>query len=193
MKRNPHLNKRLEALLYIHGTTCYLCNQEMLYGVDRLHVDHRIPVSHGGTNDWDNLMPVHAPCNMIRKRLPLSDWYHSHGIEKAIASIHELREESRLQYCIDCGCDISHLDLKAWRCKPCVRAKKNDESRKFYNQNKARVLKRQRDKYQTDEIYRTQKNAQRKARWHNDHEWRRAEATKRKRKRDEAKGQLPLF
>jgi 5-methylcytosine-specific restriction endonuclease McrA len=40
----------------------------------RLHVDHRVPLSRGGTNLFENLVTACAPCNQSKGPKPLSDW-----------------------------------------------------------------------------------------------------------------------
>jgi 5-methylcytosine-specific restriction endonuclease McrA len=45
-----------------YGTlTCYLCLEPILFGNDQL--DHKIPISRGGTHEYHNLGIVHAKCN----------------------------------------------------------------------------------------------------------------------------------
>ncbi len=46
--------------------TCYLCLQPIAFGNDSL--DHNIPASRGGTNDYENLGIAHIQCNN-KKRL----------------------------------------------------------------------------------------------------------------------------
>jgi len=42
---------------------CQICGKTIEDGVD-LHVDHKIPVAHGGTNDLDNLQTLCSECNI---------------------------------------------------------------------------------------------------------------------------------
>lgn len=42
--------------------TCYLCNKPIEFGED--NIDHRIPISRGGTNSKENLEITHRRCNM---------------------------------------------------------------------------------------------------------------------------------
>jgi 5-methylcytosine-specific restriction endonuclease McrA len=53
-----------------YGTACPECGRPLL-PTERLHLDHVIPSSRGGTNHYSNLQVTHAGCN-IRKsdRLP---------------------------------------------------------------------------------------------------------------------------
>lgn len=41
---------------------CYICGERV--DKDKVHIDHVIPRTKGGTNDIQNLMPVHHRCNM---------------------------------------------------------------------------------------------------------------------------------
>ena len=43
--------------------TCYLCLKPISFGKDSL--DHKIPISRGGTNLYENLAIVHKRCNII--------------------------------------------------------------------------------------------------------------------------------
>jgi 5-methylcytosine-specific restriction endonuclease McrA len=49
--------------------TCVYCGSE-----ERLHVDHRIPVSRGGSNGFDNLVTACAPCNQSKGPKLLAIW-----------------------------------------------------------------------------------------------------------------------
>lgn len=44
--------------------TCYLCEEPIDFGMDSL--DHKIPASRGGTNDYSNLGVVHLKCNRMK-------------------------------------------------------------------------------------------------------------------------------
>ena len=45
--------------------TCYLCKQPIVFGDDNL--EHIIPISKGGTNDYNNLRVAHTVCNKHKK------------------------------------------------------------------------------------------------------------------------------
>lgn len=45
------------------GRVCQLCGGDIPEG-DALHLDHRIPVSHGGLSTVENLQVTHALCNL---------------------------------------------------------------------------------------------------------------------------------
>lgn len=45
-----------------YGTlTCYLCEKSIEFGLDSL--EHKIPLSRGGTNKYENLAIAHLSCN----------------------------------------------------------------------------------------------------------------------------------
>lgn len=52
-------------VLATKGRTCWLCGEP---GADS--VDHRIPRSKGGTDEWGNLYPAHGRCNSERSNTP---------------------------------------------------------------------------------------------------------------------------
>lgn len=45
----------------MHGGCCGICKQYV--ESDGFVVDHRIPLSRGGTHGYVNVQPAHAPCN----------------------------------------------------------------------------------------------------------------------------------
>ena len=46
---------------------CPFCNQSVQhYADEHLHIDHRLPVSQGGTNDKSNLQVMHKTCNLVK-------------------------------------------------------------------------------------------------------------------------------
>ena len=45
--------------------SCGICSQPI---VDEFHIDHKLPVSQGGTHDRDNLQPSHPFCNLSKNR-----------------------------------------------------------------------------------------------------------------------------
>jgi 5-methylcytosine-specific restriction endonuclease McrA len=56
-----------------YGTlTCYLCLNPIEFGND--HLEHKIPLSRGGTNDRDNLNIAHRSCN-CRKQARTEEEY----------------------------------------------------------------------------------------------------------------------
>jgi hypothetical protein len=58
------------VILRRDGYRCQLCNRGATHGVD-LEIDHKLPVSRGGTNDEDNLWVLCFDCNRGRSNLPL--------------------------------------------------------------------------------------------------------------------------
>jgi hypothetical protein len=60
-----------DYVLDVHGTTCHVCKG----AVDStdLSIDHLIPVAIGGTDELDNLRPVHRSCNSAKGKYSLDD------------------------------------------------------------------------------------------------------------------------
>lgn len=81
------LRKFVGALFRDQDGHCALCGLLMDADADALHVDHRLPVSLGGTDDYDNLQLVHARCNMLKGNLPN---------DEALAKIACMLQEGRL-------------------------------------------------------------------------------------------------
>ena len=56
-----------------HGTlTCILCNKPIAFGEDSL--EHKTPLSRGGTNAYENLGVSHLKCNLKKNRRTLEEW-----------------------------------------------------------------------------------------------------------------------
>jgi len=51
------------------GYVCQYCGSS-----ERLHVDHEVPLSRGGTNLFENLVTACGPCNQSKGPKLLSDW-----------------------------------------------------------------------------------------------------------------------
>lgn len=60
------LRTHLQELLTIYDWHCGICGQRIWKGIalHRIHVDHIIPRSKGGTDDLENLQPAHDRCNL---------------------------------------------------------------------------------------------------------------------------------
>lgn len=72
------LIKELEEMVYQRNferygkQVCYLCGQEIL---DKLNLEHKVPLSRGGGNDLENLDLAHWKCNQMKgKRTPDEFW-----------------------------------------------------------------------------------------------------------------------
>ena len=50
------------------GNACTYC------GAEAWHIDHRLPKSRGGTDDFDNLVPTCAPCNLDKGDRTVEEW-----------------------------------------------------------------------------------------------------------------------
>lgn len=56
-----------------YGTlTCYLCSKPIIFNEDSL--DHIIPASKGGTNDYNNLGITHLKCNISKNKKTLEEF-----------------------------------------------------------------------------------------------------------------------
>lgn len=56
-----------------YGTlTCYLCRKPIIFGDDCL--EHKYPISRGGTHDYDNLAIAHMSCNSSKNDKYLEDF-----------------------------------------------------------------------------------------------------------------------
>ena len=62
-----------EDNINIHKTlTCYLCEKPIEFGQDSL--EHKIPVSRGGTNEYSNLAVAHISCNSAKGKKTLEEF-----------------------------------------------------------------------------------------------------------------------
>ena len=55
-----------------HGRACGVCQKPVGYA--DFQVDHIVQRCQGGTDAWDNLRPLHKPCNNGRQRGPRKAW-----------------------------------------------------------------------------------------------------------------------
>jgi 5-methylcytosine-specific restriction endonuclease McrA len=75
-ENNPRRRLAMIRQVLAHkGRTCHLCG---LPGATT--ADHVVPRTQGGRNVLDNLEPAHASCNMVRKDLPLPEWFARHPL-----------------------------------------------------------------------------------------------------------------
>ena len=61
--------RHLADLMEDHAGMCGICGEDM-FGLESdsdIHVDHIVPRVGGGTDDYENLQPVHAVCNLRKK------------------------------------------------------------------------------------------------------------------------------
>ena len=66
-KKNKRLHgwqKHKLPLILEQKNICALCNKEMFLDTKLIHVDHIIPRSKGGPDNYENLQAVHAECNL---------------------------------------------------------------------------------------------------------------------------------
>ena len=53
--------------------TCYLCSKPIINSEDSL--EHSIPLSRGGSNNYENLGVAHRRCNSQKGIMTLEEWY----------------------------------------------------------------------------------------------------------------------
>lgn len=63
-----HTAEQLAARLAYYGHRCVYC------GVEATEVDHRIPLSRGGSAWPANLVPACKPCNCSKNNMPYREW-----------------------------------------------------------------------------------------------------------------------
>lgn len=59
------------------GRQCFYCGST---GDGRLHIDHKMPIARGGTDDFDNLVPACQPCNLSKGAKLLEEWRPDAGL-----------------------------------------------------------------------------------------------------------------
>lgn len=52
------------AVIWRDGLVCGICGMQI--DPSDVQIDHRIPVSRGGTSDLENLRPTHSRCNQLK-------------------------------------------------------------------------------------------------------------------------------
>ena len=63
MTARRRLSPKTRAALFVtHKGICWLCGEPIKAG-ETWHVEHKLPLCLGGSNDDDNLGPAHADCN----------------------------------------------------------------------------------------------------------------------------------
>lgn len=72
-KRNNYIQHR-QRLYHVYGSICWLCGM-----ANAAQVDHVIPLSQGGSNNFTNLRLAHDECNVARNRRNHL-WHKSPGI-----------------------------------------------------------------------------------------------------------------
>lgn len=60
--RNDYIQHR-QRLYHVYGSVCWLCGKP-----NAAQIDHVIPLSQGGSNDFTNLRLAHDECNVARNR-----------------------------------------------------------------------------------------------------------------------------
>ncbi|HEY9907596.1 MAG TPA: HNH endonuclease signature motif containing protein [Thermosynechococcaceae cyanobacterium] len=73
---HPELPQRVARLLKKNKGKCAECGL-MFTGDDLIEVDHILPKSRGGTDQFDNLQPLHRHCHDVKTACDASSWYIS--------------------------------------------------------------------------------------------------------------------
>lgn len=72
INRRPWIVAQLHELYSSQDGKCAICGHDILWG--QFHVDHRIPHSKGGGNEFSNLQLTHPFCNQSKNNgVPLSE------------------------------------------------------------------------------------------------------------------------
>lgn len=72
-----HTNSEWVALCRAYGGTCHYCGTKRPRG--GLTKDHRIPVSRGGSDAIDNIVPACKPCNSEKSTLTETEFFNLFG------------------------------------------------------------------------------------------------------------------
>lgn len=64
IKRRPWIEAQLHELFYSQNGKCAICGNDLMWG--QFHVDHKIPHSKGGGNEFMNLQLTHPFCNQSK-------------------------------------------------------------------------------------------------------------------------------
>jgi 5-methylcytosine-specific restriction endonuclease McrA len=72
MSRIPRAGKVRAALLRRDGPYCYLCGREFDPGY--LRIEHKVPSSRGGRNNYDNLGLACPPCDIAKGDLTAEEY-----------------------------------------------------------------------------------------------------------------------
>jgi 5-methylcytosine-specific restriction endonuclease McrA len=72
IKRRPWIEAQLHELYSSQDGKCAICGKEIIW--KQFHVDHRVPHSKGGGNEFSNLQLTHPFCNQSKSNgVPLSE------------------------------------------------------------------------------------------------------------------------
>lgn len=78
-KQQQRINSSLKKRLYknVFMAPCCYCNRVFL--IDKLTIEHIVPLSRGGTNEDSNIALACAPCNQEKGRIA---WFQNKEIKK---------------------------------------------------------------------------------------------------------------
>lgn len=89
---------RMAVLYERDGGICQLCGQKVdLQGSNAATVDHIIPRSVGGSDDWDNIQLAHQRCNSRKNTMDDADYKQraKEGVERAHQGLVEIESMAR--------------------------------------------------------------------------------------------------
>lgn len=74
LKSGTRIEPRISyvGILNSRGRLCHICDQPILL-TDKLHFDHIVPLSRGGTHTTENIAPAHELCNLSKGRKLLAE------------------------------------------------------------------------------------------------------------------------
>lgn len=67
-----HTEREWGDLVRAHGRRCAYCDRPL--GLLEVHKDHVIPVSRGGSDGIDNIVPACKPCNSEKHRMTADEY-----------------------------------------------------------------------------------------------------------------------
>ncbi|TMD69891.1 MAG: HNH endonuclease [Chloroflexi bacterium] len=97
LKQTPEFKKWKRTQYFIQGEKCAWCSELMPRDFKDVHVDHAMPLFHGGRNEYDNLVLAHRKCNMEK-------WIRIDAVPQWILNrkrkyeMHLLRQQQRIIY-----------------------------------------------------------------------------------------------
>lgn len=66
-----------KEIVHTSKNICHLCGREISFKIgspDRISLDHVLPMSRGGTNTKENVLPAHRACNRSRLDMTLAEF-----------------------------------------------------------------------------------------------------------------------
>lgn len=97
-QRKPISWKRRWRIYQKGNGRCHICGEPLDF--TECSIDHVIPLSAGGSDDDDNLMPAHLPCNISKGGVcaPRVKTGPRHGDKSAITRLSAILNQERMAY-----------------------------------------------------------------------------------------------